>query len=162
MTTAIAGIAGALLGGFGQKSGSTTLVQRRDDASTAALAVTRDPKIARLALKNAREERAYALLTDPQVLGAITVIGGILLAANVPFHHDPKTNAALQGIAATSAVLMGLGRAGCGDLTTLSIAGGTGAILALSGQDTGSDNDAVKHGLLAGLGGFGILADWLT
>lgn len=141
MTTAIAGIVSSLLGGFGSK-GAAPAGRQREDTSTPALALAKDLQLARLALKNAREERAYAVLTDPLVLGTLVTIGGVLVAANLPFHSDPKVNLGLQGVAASSAVLMGLGRAGCGDMTTLAMAAGTAGILALSGIDSSDKPDA--------------------
>lgn len=104
----------------------------RSDTSTAAIAVA-DPRNRRAAVANAREERLHALLSDPQIMGLLVTIGGVALATNAPFHRNKVVNAQLQALTAAAAVLMGLGRAGVGDLTTLTIAAGTAAAVAPAG-----------------------------
>ncbi len=113
---AAAGVAavGAALGGvasaFGNQSrASAGAAPPRVDTSTAAIALARDPKMARQLRKNARDERILALVTDPQVMGLLVTFGGLAAASRIPFHPDPDTNARVQGLAAAAAVLMGLG-----------------------------------------------------
>lgn len=134
---AVASGLGSVLGGITQAFGNQgrsplAQVQPRVDTSTAAIAQARDRKERRDLMRNAREERLYALLTDPQVIGAVVVLGGLMVSARAPFHDDPGTNARLRGIAAASTTLMGLGRAGVGDLTSLMVAGMAGGALGLS------------------------------
>lgn len=128
----------SVLGGVGQaiskqSHSPVSGTPARVDTSTAAIAAARTDKLARRLSRNAREERLMALLTDPQVMGLLTTIGGLMLATHLPFSENPTTNARLQGLAASCAVLMGLGRAGVGDLTTLAVAGGAGAAVAYGG-----------------------------
>lgn len=136
----------------------------RVDTSSAAIAAAPDEKRARMVARNAEKERIYALLTDPQVLGLATVLGSLVLANRIRFAQDPGTNARVQGVAAASGCLMGLGRAGVGDLTSLVMAGMAGA--ATGGPE--SVSDLIPGGLgalplLALPGGVGfplVLGDW--
>ena len=131
---AAAPLVSGLMGAVTQQSHSPAVsVARHVDTSTAAIATARDSKQAKRLARNAREERIMALVTDPQVMGLLTVIGGVALSARIPFHDDPVTNARLQGLAAASCVLMGLGRAGVGDMTSLAMAAGAGGAVAASG-----------------------------
>lgn len=131
--SAVGSVLGGLTGAFGNqtRAGAAAGVSSRHvDTSTAAIATAATPKAARSAARNADKERIMALLTDPQVMGLLTVLGGLAVSTRIPFHSDPGTNARLQGIAASSCVLMGLGRAGVGDLTTLAFAGAAGLTVA--------------------------------
>lgn len=137
----LAGVASALgaVGGlFSQQSrgGAGSAVQQtptpRIDTSTAAIAQAKDRRERAALVRNAREERLVSVLTDPNVMGAATVLVGLMLSARLPFHEDPGTNARLRGLAAASMVLMGLGRAGVGDMTSLVVASGVGLSLVAS------------------------------
>jgi len=141
MTTAIAGIAASVLGGLGNQSRSLAIVPRHQDTSTAGIALARDAKVAKQARKNAQEERMMALLTDPQIMGILTVFGGVYAANVIPWSENKETRALLASLAASAAVIMGLGRAGVGDMTTLLMAGGAGAAtgLAVTGGDIVGD-----------------------
>jgi len=146
--SALAGLASA----FGNQSrAGSGQAGSRQDSSTAALALARDPKHARELRKNARDERMLALVLDPQVMGLLVTFGGLAAASRIPFHPDPATNARVQGLAAAAAVLMGLGRAGVGDLTTLTMAAGAGAVVGTSGSDFGT---------IEGPGGFPLVSLW--
>lgn len=145
MTMAALGAIGSALGGVGsmlsqQSHSPAAQVQRHVDTSTAAIAAAgHDKKLRRELAKNAREERLVAILTDPQVMGALVTIGGLVASSRIPFHPDPVTNARLRGVSAASCVLMGLGRAGVGDMTTLAFAAAAGVTLGASGG-SGIDN----------------------
>lgn len=132
MTTAAAGSAvTAALAMLGNQGRSVAVAPRvREDTSTSAIALAVDRRARRDALKNAREERMHSLLTDPQLMGMAMVIGGLILSTNIPFSHDRKLNAKLQALSASSCVMMGLGRAGVGDLTTLGMSAAAGATVA--------------------------------
>lgn len=133
--------AGALGGLFSKQSHSpAALVQttQRTDTSTAAIAGAKDARAARILLRNAREERMYSLLTDPQLLGTLVTLGGLAVSCRLPFHDNPQINPRIQGIAAASCVLMGLGRAGVGDMTTLTMAGITGATVGAAPEISGA------------------------
>lgn len=135
---AVGSLVGGLTGAFSQQSRSPAAVAApRVDTSTAAIATAPTERAARRAARNAERERMIALVTDPQVMGLLTVIGGLALSTRIPFHEDPMTNARIQGVAATCCVLMGLGRAGVGDITTMMVAGGAGLAVA-SGESPGS------------------------
>lgn len=127
----------------------------RPDTSTAAIAVA-DPRNRRAAVANAREERLHALLTDPQIMGLLVTLGGVALAANTPFHRNKVVNAELQALTAAAAVLMGLGRAGVGDLTTLTLAAGTAAAVSSEGLGEGLE-DALTTTTSAGVS----VGEWL-
>ena len=132
------------LGGVFANQGRSPASQtpRHVDTSTAAIAGARDKKERKALLKNAREERLVGILTDPQVMGALVVVGGLMASSHLPFHQDPATNARIRGLAGASCVLMGLGRAGVGDLTSIGVAAMAAAALGLPGggfdQDGGS------------------------
>lgn len=119
------------LGMVGKAFGSQTRPEkaRRPEAptSTALVAAAPTTKQSKLALKNAREERLYNLLTQPEVIGLATVFAALFLANKIPFSDKEPQNSALQSIAASGGILMGLGHAGVGDLTTLTMAGIGGA-----------------------------------
>lgn len=127
------GVISALTGLFagGGKSSTTTgvQVQPRLDTSTHAIAIAPDHAARKDAMKNAREERFHALVTDPHVQGLAMVIGGTLLAANMPYHSNRFVNGELRALTASAVMLMGLGRAGVGDMTSMVMAAGTGAVL---------------------------------
>lgn len=130
LSAAAAGFLGQTIGSLsaqGRIPATSAGAGPRADTSTVAIAAARDRRTARLAAKNARAERLTALLQDPQIMGTLTVLGGLMVSMNMPFSADKDQNAAMRAIAAASCVLMGLGRAGVGDLTTLTVAGSTAA-----------------------------------
>ena len=129
--TSLATMAGSLFGGLSNQTRNPTVNIRHQDTSTAGIALARDAKTAKEAKKNAQEERLMALLTDPQVMGLLTVFGGLYAANVIPWSQDKTTRALLASLAASASVLMGLGRAGVGDMTTLLMAGGAGAATGL-------------------------------
>lgn len=152
---AIGAALGGVAGAFSKQShaGAATPGPRQDN-STAALALAKDKPQLRAMQRNARDERVLALLTDPQVMGLLVTLGGLALATRVPFHDNPETNARIQGVAAAACVLMGLGRAGVGDLTTLTMAAGAGTIVGLSGES------GALPGTLQGPGGVPLASVW--
>jgi len=114
-------------------------------SSLPVLAAAEKKKLKRLE-KVAREERMYQLLMQPEVMGFIMAFGGFFLANNIPFSRDQLTNDSLQAIASTMSVAMGMGYAGCGDLTSLSVAMMAG---------TGSFAGNVLSDILSGTGDLG-------
>lgn len=133
---ALGAMGGSLMGAVSQQSRSPGAgVQKipRPDTSTAAIAQAKDPRTARMARANADAERLTHILTDDQILGLLVVFGGLWAAQKIPWSENDTTNAALTATASTAAVLMGLGRAGVGDLTTMMLAGGAG-IGSVSGE----------------------------
>jgi len=85
----------------------------------AVIGAAPDNKTAKRISKEADKERIYAFLTQPEVLGYIMAIGGLALVNNIPFSNDQVKNAYIQSLASTMSVLLGLGYAGVGDLTTM-------------------------------------------
>lgn len=97
--------------------------------------------------KQIGNQRLYNLLLQPEVLGLLITFGGMFAANKIPFSSKKAENEALQAVAVTASVLLGLGYAGIGDLTTLIIALGAGGISALGGFGGGNG------GLISGPGG---------
>jgi len=95
-------------------------------SSLPALAAADKKHLAKLR-KEASSERFYNLISQPEILGFVMAFGGLLAANNIPFSDDEEKNILLQGIASTLSVAMGMGYAGVGDLTSLSVALAAGA-----------------------------------
>ena len=138
--------AGALLGGVTSAFSRQTRAPGgsagpRADTSTIAIAATTDKAARKAALKNAQQERVLALLSDPQVMGLLITFGGVLAAQYIPWAENPKRRAALTALTTSSAVLMGLGRAGVGDLTSLTMAAAAAAVTGLDVQAGGGGSD---------------------
>lgn len=126
---ALGALGGSLMGAVSQQGRSPAASipkQPRMDTSTQAIAQAKDPRTARAARSNADAERLLSILTDDQLMGLMVVFGGLWAAQKIPWADNQTTNAALTATASTAAVLMGLGRAGVGDLTTLMLATGAG------------------------------------
>lgn len=113
--------AGALLGAFSGQSRRMDQLRPQITSSLPVLASS-SPKMFKKLKKQADREQLYNLIMQPEVLGYLMAFGGLMLANNVPFSGNEIKNAALQGIASTLSVALGLGYAGVGDLTSLSIA----------------------------------------
>lgn len=77
--------------------------------------------------KTAREDRLMRLVADPQVLGLVTLLGGLYAAQRIPFSEDATRNDLLKGLATTGVVLAALGRSGIGGWPALTAAGLSGA-----------------------------------
>ncbi len=133
MTTALTALAGTALGALGSQSRSALATQRHQDQSTLAIAMAKDASTAKAARENADKERLMAILMDPQIMGLLTVFGGVFAATKIPWTGDREANARIAGVAAAAAVLMGLGRAGVGDLTTLGVATAAGVAVGAPG-----------------------------
>jgi len=118
MTTALATIGGLL----GNQSRRISAVRPEVPSAIAVVGTSKDAKTSKRISRQAREERLWALLTQPEVIGYMMAIGGLVAVNNIPFSGNEEKNAYLQGLASTMSVLMGLGYAGVGDLASLSIA----------------------------------------
>jgi len=77
--------------------------------------------------KEADKERIYNLLMQPEVLGLLITFSGMVAAQHIPFSGEKTANEALQATATMASVLLGLGYAGVGDLTTMIVALGAGS-----------------------------------
>lgn len=123
-TAALTGLASLLSNQ--SRSGDKFRGSRPQLESQTAIIASVDKKRLKEVKKQADKERLYNLLTQPEVMGLGIIFGGIIASQYLPFSPDPVTNAGLKSLATTSSVLVGLGHAGVGDLTTLLIAGGSG------------------------------------
>jgi len=124
MTQALAALGGL----FGNQSRRTVERQPMPSAIE-AMTVAKDTRHLNKIRKQAREERLLSMLNQPEVLGFLMAFGGFYAANNIPFASgvgNEAKNALLQGIASTMAVAMGMGYAGVGDLTGLSVATAAG------------------------------------
>jgi hypothetical protein len=93
--------------------------------------------------KSRREDRMMNFVTDPQMMGLITLLGGLYAAQRIPYSDDETRNDLLRGIATSGVVLAALSRAGLGSwqaLAAASVAGGAGGGLFdfLGAKDAGS------------------------
>jgi hypothetical protein len=88
-----------------------------------------DPvRVEREKRRTEKEARVLAVITDPQVLGLVTLLGGLYAAQRIPYSDDPTRNDLLRGVATTGVVLAALSRAGLGSWQALAasgLAGGT-------------------------------------
>ena len=116
----------ALSSVFGNQSRRDT--ERPQIASALpAIAAAPDAKRAKRIEKSADKERIYNLLSQPEVLGFMMTFAGITAAQLIPFSSNKVANEAIQATATTASVIMGMGYAGVGDLTTLTVAALAGA-----------------------------------
>lgn len=131
MVQALAGAAGSLLGAFSGQSRKAPANRPVIDSAIPAIAATNNPRVANKIRKEAQQERLFNLLSQPEVLGYVMALGGLILSNNIPFSGDAEKNTFIQAIASTLSVAMGMGYAGVGDLTSLSvaIAAGSGSLL---------------------------------
>ena len=127
MVQAIGSVLAGAAGALGSQSKRERSPRLPIASSTSALVSAPDKRSAKIALQNAREERIYDLLSQPEVLGFAMTFAGIAAAQMVPFSEDKLANESIQAVATSCAVLMGLGYAGVGDLTTTVVAGLAGA-----------------------------------
>lgn len=137
VTAALSAIGGAFSGQTRREAPARPIV----DSALPAIAAAKDLRTARLIQRAAREERLYNLISQPEVVGIAMVIGGIIAANYLPLSPDPEADALLKGVATTACVTMGLGYAGTGDLTSLSVglaAGGATLIGEIIDESTSS------------------------
>jgi len=116
----------AITGAFRNQPGRNT--ERPQLASALpAIAAAPDTKRAKQIERAADKERLYNLLSQPEVLGFALTFAGITAAQLIPFSTNRVANEAIQATATSAAVIMGMGYAGVGDLTTLTVAALAGA-----------------------------------
>lgn len=152
MAQALAAAAPAILGAFNNQGRRHGAGQDRPkvDSALPILAAAEKKKLKKLQ-KEADREKLYNLLAQPEVLGLVITLGGLFASQVIPFSSDRETNMALQSTAATASVLLGLGHAGVGDLTTLIIAAAAGGG-SLLGSLIGDDGQMGLPGLNPSLG----------
>jgi hypothetical protein len=84
-------------------------------------------KLEREKRRTVREERLTNVLMDPQMLGLLTLLGGLYVAQRIPYSEDEVQNNTLKAIATSGVVLASLSRAGLGGWPALAAAGIAGA-----------------------------------
>lgn len=92
------------------------------------IAAAPDNKTRNKIKKAADRDTLLYLLSQPELIGLLVIIAGIYASQHIDFSDSKATNEGLQAIATTSSVLVGLGYAGVGDLTTLLVAGMSGGV----------------------------------
>lgn len=120
---------GALSGLTGILGSQNRRETKRPEIASAlpAIAAAPDAKRAKRIEKAAERERLYTLLSQPEVLGFAMTFAGITAAQCIPFSSNKIANEAIQATATSASVIMGMGYAGVGDLTTLVVAALAGA-----------------------------------
>lgn len=127
----IIGAVGSLAGGAASALGSQQKREiSRPELPSVALAMSRaqDKKQAKALAQAAREDRLVYFLSQPEVLGLLVTIAGLYASQNIPFSSNKVANEGMQSLATMASVLIGLGYAGVGDLTTLLVAGIAGGV----------------------------------
>jgi len=116
--------AAALAPILGSWAGKEKPVRTRpvNESVVPAVIAAKDVKTAKLAIKEAEKERLYNLLMQPEVIGMLMTIAGLVASQRIPFSDNEASNEGLQAAMASASVLLGLGHAGVGDMTTSIIA----------------------------------------
>jgi len=89
-------------------------------------------KLARLAARQASQDRIFELLKDPAVEGLAVALGGMYVAQRIRWVEDDSANEDLRALATAAAVLIGTSRAGLSGTASAVLAGG--AAIAGSGE----------------------------
>lgn len=84
-------------------------------------------KLEREKRKSRREDRMMNFITDPQMMGLITLLGGLYAAQRIPFSDNKAVNENLCAVATGGVVLAAVCRAGLGGWPALAAAGVTAA-----------------------------------
>lgn len=101
------------------------------------MAATKDKKTLKAIKCEADKDRLMYLISQPEIVGLLVTLGGIFAAQNIRFTQDNTSNEAAQAAATSAAIIMGMGHAGVGDLTTAVFAGLGGVASLLSGVNIG-------------------------
>jgi len=96
------------------------------------MAASEAMKLARMAAKEADKQRMFALLTNPAVVSAATLLGGLYLANQVRWDKDDARNADIRAIAMGGVAIGAMASSGVRDKYVL---GGFGLAAGLSGLD---------------------------
>jgi len=143
MVQALAAAGGSLLGALTNQS-RREVSRGEYIPQLPALAAADKQSLSKLR-KEADKERLYQFLAQPEIVGFLMAFAGLIASNRIPFSDDEEKNAVLQAIASTMSVAMGMGYAGVGDLTSLSVAiaagGGSllGGLIDLPGGGTGGE-----------------------
>lgn len=97
-------------------------------------ASTAEIRLERARIRAMKRDQLGDLLLDPQVVGLLTLLGGLYAAQRIPWSEDEARNDLLRGVATTGVVLMALNRAGFGGWPAAAVAGLSGAASVESSQ----------------------------
>lgn len=141
-----------LLGGAAAAGGSLAHQSRRDvdrptvPSALPTIALSADNKKAIKALeRQADKDKLFYILSQPEILGMIMTVGGIYASNKIKFSDDDTTNELLHSVSTMATVLIGLGYAGVGDLTTLI------AAIAAGGASVFGDVDDIATDVVGGI-----------
>lgn len=142
----------AALTTVGSAAGSALLNQSRKPrvekpdpvSALPAIAMAPDTKTRNVLRKEADKERLYNFITQPEVLGLAMTIAGIYASQRIKFSDNLITNESIQATATTASILIGLGHAGVGDLTT-GIVAGVGGMASLTDAWTAGAQGIVEE-----------------
>lgn len=123
-TTALSGLGSALAN---QSRQIASRSPGRVDTTTGIIASASNAKVAREAKENASQERWLYFLTQPEILDLAILIAGLYASNRITFSKDNNIqNELMQSLAMTGSILIALGHAGVGDLTTSAVASTAG------------------------------------
>jgi len=118
----VAGAGAAALGAFqGQRSRQVT--RPAQESALPAIIAAPDMKRAKYVSKQADKERLLNFISQPEILGLGMTLAGIYASQKIQFSDNKAVNEGIQATATSASVLIGLGHAGVGDLTTAIVAG---------------------------------------
>jgi len=120
MVTAALTTAAGLLGGQSRRDTTQTMLP----SVIPSLAMAKDKKTMKALMQEADKERMYAIFTNPQLMGIIIALAGIVVANRIPYTGDKEADILIASVATMMVVVIACGYAGVGDLT--------GAVLALA------------------------------
>jgi len=135
-----------ILGAFSGQSRNTIAQRPIIPSAIEPMAHAKDRRTANRLSKQAREERLLAILAQPEVMGFLLTFVGMIASNKITFSDDKEKNAFLQAIGTLVSVALGMGYAGVGDLTGLSVAitagGGSliGGLIDLPDMDISASN----------------------
>lgn len=89
---------------------------------------TPELRLQRAQRRTLREAQLTQALLDPQVIGLLTLLGGLYAAQQIPWSEDPTRRDMITGIATGGVVLMAISRAGMTGWPALAAAGVSGAV----------------------------------
>lgn len=123
MVTALTTLAGGAASALATQQKKQLPARPEVPSSIPYLATAKNKRQRDHILTASREERLWNLITQPEVIGMVMTLAGIYAVQNIKFSDNKIANEGLQATATSAAVLMGLGHAGVGDITTTVVAG---------------------------------------
>lgn len=93
-------------------------------------------KLERAKRKTLQQDRLWAIVSDPQVLGLLVFLGGLYATQHIRFAEDDTRDNALRGIATSGVALISLSRAGLGGWPAVAAAGVAGVASEATTENT--------------------------